>query len=253
MMSTPLNSRLHRSRTTAPLGLARSLCLVLLSLAAGQAAADHPGRQSLDAIRQAAESFVLASLPQGGEDSTVHAGQLDNRLHLPACTLPLEAFNSNHQPITGNTSVGVRCSGDRPWTIYVPVRVTRQARIVALARSLPRGAMIEPHLIQLQKADLSTLGSGFFTDPAEVTGQTLRRAASAGTVLTPTLLEIPPSIRRGEQVTLMVQRGEIQVRAPGLALNDGRIGDRIQVRNLSSERQLEGRVRGPGQVELQGP
>ena len=210
--------------------------------------------QSLDSIRTAAEAFVLERIgSSNGAEISAEAGRLDPRLRLTECEQPLETFHAAGNRLGGNTSVGVRCPGPQPWSIYVPVRVERQVEVAVLNRSLGRGAVLSAEDVQMQKLDTTSLGFGYYANRDELTGQTLRRAAAAGTVITPALVAIPPTIRRGEQVTLLAQRNGIAIRAPGRALADAHTGDTLRVRNLSSERVVEGTVRGPGEVEVRAP
>ncbi len=210
--------------------------------------------QSLESIQAAAEAFVLAEISTvNGADVTAEAGRLDPRLRLRACAEPLDTFQAAGNRLHGNTSVGVRCRGPQPWSIYVPVRVRQEVEVAVLTRNLGRGALVDAQSVALQRLDTSSLGFGYFDRIEEVLGQTLRRAANAGTVLTPALVAIPPTVRRGEQVTLVAERGGIAIRATGRALADARTGDIVRVRNLSSDRVVEGTVRGPGQVTIHAP
>ncbi len=209
--------------------------------------------QSLDSLRSAAEQFVLDQVRDQHGTTRAEAGRLDPRLRLDACAEPLETFAVGAQRVGGNTSVGIRCTAPRPWTIYVPVRVSREQQVVVLTRSLQREARLDSEALSLVTRDTSGLGFGFFTDLSEVEGLTLRRAAAAGTVISPGLVAIPPTIERGETVTLIAQRSGIAIRATGTALEDARTGDRVRVRNLSSDRIVEGVVRGPGEVRVHAP
>ena len=212
-----------------------------------------PDIQSPDSIRQAAEQFVRSQSGNGAGTLTVEAGRLDPRLRLQACDEALEAFTAAGQAISGNTSIGVRCSAPRAWTIFVPVRVSREQSVVILSRSLQRDARLNADVLSLVVRDTSQLGFGYFTRVEEVEGLTLRRAAAAGTIINPSLVAVPPTIRRGEQVTLIAQRSGIAIRAPGRALSDAQIGQTLRVRNLSSERVVEGVVMGPGEVQVHAP
>ncbi len=244
----------NRHRTDAKPSTGRNLFVVLLAclVAAGPTLADDI--QPLESIRAAAEAFVLAEITTAnGTEVTAEAGRLDPRLRLSLCEDSLETFQAAGSRLRGNTSVGVRCNSPRPWSIYVPVRVRQEAEVAVLTRSLGRGTLVDADSVSLQRLDTGTLGFGYFDDIDNVVGQTLRRAAAAGTVLTPDLVAIPPTIRRGEQVTLLAERGGIAIRASGRALADARTGDTIRVRNLSSERVVEGIVRGPGQVAVHSP
>lgn len=225
----------------------------LAALLLGPAAADDDEIQSLDSIRSTAEDFARAQL--GGQHGSirVESGRLDPRLRLQACNGDLEAFSAAGQAISGNTSVGVRCQAPRPWTIYVPIRVSREQSVVILTRSLQRDTRLDRDMLALLKRDTTALGFGYFTRLEEVEGLTLSRAAAAGTIISPGLVAVPPTIRRGEQVTLVAARSGIAIRAPGRALADARIGETVRVRNLSSERVVEGVVKGPGEVQVHVP
>lgn len=209
--------------------------------------------QSPDSIRQAAEQFVRSQLGNTAGTTLIEAGRLDPRLRLQACAQALEAFTAAGQALSGNTSIGVRCGGPRTWTIFVPVRVSREQPVVVVSRSLARDARLNADMLSLVVRDTSQLGFGYFTSLEEVEGLTLRRAVAAGTIVSPSLVAVPPAIRQGELVTLIAQRTGIAIRAPGRALSDARIGDTLRVRNLSSDRVVEGVVMGPGEVQVHAP
>lgn len=234
---------------------AKSVPAVALALLLSTApvGANQAEIQSLSSIRAAAESFVLEQLGSSADGVEASAGHLDARLRLARCDQALETFNAAGNRLNGNASIGVRCDGSRPWRIYVPVKVTREVEVAVLARSLPRGASLDASSIRMQRMDTHTLAFGYYENADLVTGQTLRRAAAAGTVISPALVDIPPTIRKGEQVTLVAQRQGIAIRAPGRAMVDAQIGDLIRVRNLSSERVVEGKVQGPGEVVVHAP
>ncbi|HMX54455.1 MAG TPA: flagella basal body P-ring formation protein FlgA, partial [Plasticicumulans sp.] len=50
------------------------------------------------------------------------------------------------------------------------------------------------------------------------------------------------SVRRGETLELVVRRGAMRISAGGVALADGRPGERMRARNLASGRVVEGRL-----------
>ena len=81
-------------------------------------------------------------------------------------------------------------------------------------------------------------------------GKVLTRSGSAGQILHPALLAGSVAVRRGQQVILLANSGGVLVRMTGTAVVDGDVGERIQVRNSSSTRIVEGVVREDGTVEI---
>ena|SRR5690625_4909016 len=83
----------------------------------------HGPIQSLDSIREIVGEFVRQQHPNDEVDLVIN--RLDPRLRLRQCTEALETFSPHAQHRPGHLTVGVRCRGAHPWTLYVPVRVIR--------------------------------------------------------------------------------------------------------------------------------
>jgi flagella basal body P-ring formation protein FlgA len=69
-------------------------------------------------------------------------------------------------------------------------------------------------------------------------------------VLTPAMLAAVPLVSRGQQVTLEAQTDGVHIRMGGEALAEAALGQRVRVKNLSSERVVEGVVRSDEVVEV---
>ncbi len=196
--------------------------------------------QSLESITEAVVEFVRQE--HEGDDIQVEATRLDPRLRLAQCELPLVTFAPHAQQRPGHMTVGVRCEGRQPWTLYVPVRVTQHVEVLTLATSLTRGAVLRASDLRPVRRDLTTLPHGYFTKLEDVVGMEIRRPVRAGEILTPNAITQPRMVNRGDEVLLIVESGSLSVSAKAEALQDGALGERIQVRNLSSRRVVEAEV-----------
>lgn len=227
---------------------------LLLLLAIGPVAAVPAvasGIQSLDSIREAVRTFLLEeAAEEAQQDLQVTVGQLDPRLRLQACDTPLETFFLRGGRRIGNVTVGVECNGTKPWSLYVQAKVQMMADVVVARRPLPRGSVITLDDVALEKRDLSQLNAGYLTDLERVVGMTLKHAVRAGLALTPTLVDAPVAIRRGQTVTILARQGGLEVRMEGEALADGAVGELIRVRNRSSELAIQAEVIAPGVVQV---
>lgn len=228
------------------------LCILLLTVPP-LALAQPDERQPHDLILQAAKSLLeteaTSSFPEARV--TVKTGQLDTRLILPACPVPLEAFRTvSSRPAAGNITVGVRCPAGTDWTVYVPSVVSVYVPVVVMARSQNRGSLLGTGDIGMEERDLGTLTAGYLLEQERAIGMELKRNMTAGNVLTSTALTQPRLVRRGQSVTLIAEGTSFTVRVAGEALQDGVIGDRIRVRNSGSKRVIEGYVEGPGLVRV---
>lgn len=230
-----------------PLPFATRVIALLLLIASWPAAAE---RQSLEAIRKSVEGYVRAEFQELGAITAVDVAQLDPRLTLAPCEQELAPFTPNGQRRLGNATIGIRCEGERPWTLYVPVRIASSVNILTSRRPLPRGSILTEQDIAVVQRDAASLPYGYFTNPAELIGMQLRRPLRPGEVFSPAMVTPAPLVQRGQKVWIATQTGGVSVAMQGEALNDGAAGERIRVRNLSSKRVLEAEVISSNQVQV---
>lgn len=207
--------------------------------------------QSHQSIQEAAESFITERVTATeGKMPTARAGHLDSRLRLAACDVPIEAFQPDGGRTLGNTTVGVRCTGSNTWTLYVPVKVSLFGNVVTATRPLSRGMVVHAEDLKLAEKDLTRIQASYFTDISQVAGKQVTRKVTMGKPITSAMVKAPLQVERGQRVNLIVASGKLVVRMTGKALEDGASGERIQVRNISTKRVLEGVVMSATMVQV---
>jgi flagella basal body P-ring formation protein FlgA len=234
------------------LALPRAAIVGSLTFAAGAltfgAHAQPPtARQSVDEIRAAARELVLKTVGTA-TNAVVEAVGVDERLSLPACGLPLDA-QLQRELRNGQGVVVVSCTGKDAWRLFVPVRVIEQIGVVIARRSIAAGEILTADDLETRKQSSTALPYEFIGDPAQAVGLTVRRTIPSGTVLVPAALEHPELIERGALVTLVSGGGSVSVRSEGVALESGRLNQRVRVRSPSG-RVVEGVVEASGEVRV---
>jgi flagella basal body P-ring formation protein FlgA len=205
------------------------------------------GQQPLATIRSAAEQFVRA---KGAEFATANtaanqaifavAAELDSRLQLDFCPGELKTFALNDAPIAARTTIGVRCEQGATWTVYVPVSVESEIDALVLRNSMMRDAHVAAADIDVQRRRVPGLANSYIINVATLREQHLKRSIPAGTVLQADMVARDLVIKRGQQVLLVFDVRGLAVQAPGLALADGGMADRIRVQNQTSLKVVEG-------------
>ena len=84
----------------------------------------------------------------------------------------------------------------------------------------------------------------------EVLGLRTRRAIAPGEALTASVLDVPPLVRSGDEVTATVRIGTVQINALTTASGSGHEGDIIRVLAPGTRRPLKARITGLGAVEV---
>lgn len=210
----------------------------LLGLLTSQAQAESTPYQPLDEIAQMAVAHVENHADQFPVTPQVVAGNLDHRLRLPLCNKPLDSFESPGGLTAGRSVIGVRCTGTRPWKLFVPVIIKLPAAVVVLARPLRRGDVITSADLSTEISDLARLRGQYFLNNDGLAGQRMKRHVAGNTVLTPSMINADRLVERGGRVTILSHGGAIQVRVAGKAMGHGGRGDQIQVKNLASGRTI---------------
>ena len=203
--------------------------------------------QSHEDIRQAAQHAVQSGLSAPAE---VVADSPDPRLRLPNCPEALTAAVPANAARGGRVTAEVRCPGERPWRVYLPVQITSTQPVVVAARALARDTVLAPGDVRLATADAATAAPGALHAPEFAVGQRLRRPAEEGQAVTAALLAAPTLVRRGQQVTVEALAGGLAVRMAGVARADGALGDTIQVESGTSGRIVQAVVRSAKSVEV---
>ncbi|WP_329742647.1 flagellar basal body P-ring formation chaperone FlgA [Dyella sp. A6] len=202
--------------------------------------------QSPQSLRQAAETWLRTQLGRSGNRVEVHADPLDSRLRLPACPAHLQISMPAGTRITSRIGVEVHCPVASGWRIRIPVRVHLYRSVLVTTRPLQRGDGIRPGDVRTEQRDVTRLGYGYIAQVNQVSGRTLSRPVSAGSVLIPGDLATRIAVRSGDQVQLIANLGGVQVRASGVALGSGDVGARLLARNDSSGRTVTAVVQSPG-------
>lgn len=206
--------------------------------------------QSLEAIQRQVYAFLSAQHQGRGEPPKIQLNNLDPRLRLPQCGVALEAFLPGGAKIVGNTSVGVRCSSPKSWTIYQSATVQVFEQVLVASRFLAKGTILSAADLRMERRDLAALPGGYETAPEQVLGKQLRQALLAGGVISPQAVKTVPMIKQGETVTIVVRQGGMEVSSSGVAMSDANLGERLRVRNEASKRVVEGMVTGNRRVEV---
>jgi flagellar basal body P-ring formation protein FlgA len=208
--------------------------------------------QDLETLRQMTRAFIL-------EKTTVPANaklkitieRLDPRLRLASCpknSLSLY-FPNGHQAL-GATTVGVQCTAQKPWSIFIPAKVNVTVKVMTATGPLLPGTKIGPEHLHPRDFTITRLKRGYFPDGGQLLNQEVKRPLRAGQVITPYDIRKPVVVNRGQSVAILATINGVQVSMQGTALEDGYRGQLIRVRNTTSKRVIEAQVLSAKRVEI---
>lgn len=220
------------------------------------------------ALTDQAARWLSAQLKVPADRITVQAP--DPRWQMPACPSGLR-FDT---PFSNANTVRVRCESPQ-WQVFLraqwpddalpaaapvavspartdpgPSAATARApaeprRGVVLTRAVSRGSLLSPASVQTTQVPAREADSLLITDAQFLDQMEAVRDLPAGVPLRQTDIRPAVLVRQGQSVTMTVGQGTgftITVRLE--ALQDGRLGERVMLRNAESGRTISGVVTG---------
>ena len=121
--------------------------------------------------------------------------------------------------------------------------------VFVLKHQKQKGDRIEEFdLILTQKKNL--LSRGAFSDLTLVVGKRLKKSLQKGSILKAMHLHPDWLVHKNQRITIENNIGEIYVTMEGIALSNGAKGDRILVKNVSSNKTVEGFVKSEKKISI---
>ncbi|MFL9917721.1 flagellar basal body P-ring formation chaperone FlgA [Paraburkholderia fungorum] len=217
-----------------------------------RAAAAQPmpltGQQDADAIRSSALTFLqqqAAGLPGKVEITVAPAFPRG----LAAC-MTLEPFMPSGARLWGRTTVGVRCVGERPWTIYLQVRISLHATYYLAARAMAPGDVLTAADLVARDGDLTGLPQAIVTDPSQAVGSVSLVRVASGMPLRRDMLKSASAVSIGQTVRVVAAGVGFAISAEGSVMNNASPGQQVRVKTASGQI-ISGIVKDGSTVEVQ--
>ncbi|MFM5819944.1 flagellar basal body P-ring formation chaperone FlgA [Aeromonas sanarellii] len=197
-------------------------------------------------MQEQAQEFVLGQLDMPLDaQAEVKAGTIDERLPLTRCEEALTITLPSRMEIRRNTTVYLKCEEDKPWDLYLPVRVSIQKPYVTVAAPVAKGDVLSESMLTLAYQDQTLIRGDYLTDPAALVGVRSKRELKPGQPIRLTQMCV---VCKGDQVTLVAENSSMQIKTMARALQDGSFGDMIRLVNIRSGRAVQGQVSAVGSV-----
>jgi flagella basal body P-ring formation protein FlgA len=135
-------------------------------------------------------------------------------------------------------------------TFWIKADVRVHAQVAQMAKPVPYGRALQADDLHRVLCEIEDPRADYIRDCAEAVGMTAKRSLAPGDLLSRRWVAEVRLVRSGEIVRLLAQYGSISISVLARALQDGKLGDRIKVRNVDSDRALTVVVVGRGEVRL---
>lgn len=230
------------------------------TFAAGPAKPQTATVSATEVLQTAVKKWVAQTRQVTADQVTL--APLDSRVQVRSCDKALAL----DIPFSSAQTVRVRCS-QPVWQQYVRVSVAGKApeiqaqtkseappapakRWVLVAKvPLQRGMTLNETHVLREQVDASNMPVNVLEQASEVMHAEVVRDVRPGVPLRSHDIRPTVLVKRGQMVLLSVGQAQgFQISARVEAMQDGRFGEQIKLKNRDSGRELSGRVQGPNQV-----
>lgn len=171
-------------------------------------------------------------------------------ISLPEGKVSYEVLFSDKDIVDSRqVSVIVKVDGRVVENISIAGQVQALVPVVVAGRKLRRGTEISRADVRMQPRNLADLERPC-VDIEEAAGKRLKRSVAVDQVIRRTDLDFPVLVERREIVTILFEKGALQISARGMAAVDGRKGEVIMVENMRSHREVPCEVIDNGLVRV---
>ena len=126
--------------------------------------------------------------------------------------------------------------------LLATVSVVVMKEVPVTRNPIARYQLVQPDDLMLQTMDVAGLPANTVLTYEDIAGQRARRSIGPQRVLRKDQFEFPPVVKRGDRVVIVAESAGLRVTTIGEVQNTGRIGERVRVMNLDSNKTLHARV-----------
>ncbi|QFI36556.1 flagellar basal body P-ring formation protein FlgA [Moritella marina ATCC 15381] len=199
-------------------------------------------------LEEFAESFIKAQLfSNENERVSIEVTKIDRRITVTQCEGNMAAELVGNKSLQRSATVRIRCDNTDNWQLHVPVKIIRLVPVVVSNRPLSKGSLLTKNNTKIDYMNRVLLRSGYISDLAFVNRARLKRQLSSGQMISTRDICL---VCKGESVTITSSVGNLTVKTAGVALSNGVLGDKINVRNTKSKRIVSGIVQAAGIIQI---
>ncbi len=169
--------------------------------------------------------------------------------HLPACkdSVQYQRTTPNNAPI-GRVNYLISCT-QPSWKIRAHAKVKIGLEVWHAKTDINPNQILKKQNIRLQRGIISRHTQRFITSPQQLINQRAKRRIRSGKIILPSQLQQRLLVKRSDEVIIRASSGSFVVSMKGKALQDGKLGDKIYIKNLSSGNKIQAKIIASGVVE----
>lgn len=188
--------------------------------------------------------YLVQNPPYNGVDLSITGVRIPGDVMLPMGDIQHEIQFLPQSKPSGSLPVNIFFSVDGAAVkrVMATVQVVLMKDVPVTRHPIARYQFIQPEDLMLQTMDVADLPANTVLAFEEIEGQRARRNIGPQTVLRTDQFEMPPAVNRGDRVLILAESSGLRITTVGEIQNPAKVGDRVRVVNLDSNKTLWARV-----------
>jgi flagellar basal body P-ring formation protein FlgA len=167
-----------------------------------------------------------------------------NPIFVPLGPVEYEVTVPGRHMLLGSTSftLSIQVAGKVAKQLHGTATIAVAQEVVSLVRPVAQGEIITADAVSRTQVQVTQPLRQVVTQPADVIGKHARRSLAGNAPLSTQDVTTVPVVHRGDMVRIVLESSLIKMSTPGEALEAGKPGDTIRVKNTSSNREVRAQV-----------
>jgi flagella basal body P-ring formation protein FlgA len=206
----------------------------------------------LEEVMRILEAYFQEIYPDNSHHIEIKDIRGYERVVLPPGLFSFRVIVSERGHLGGNITATILflVNGQEVKRLRITARVDIYADVVAAGHYLKKHHEIKEQDLQIVNRNISLLPHDVVTEFKEVLGKRTTLSVNGNEILRIGMVEVPPLIRKGDRVMLLVENQDFKITTLGEVREEGRRGDRVKLVNLSSKKEVYGRVLDANTVQI---
>ena len=201
-------------------------------------------------LENVAKQYILAQFTEKNDNIryNVKVSKVDrNRDFGGKCTGYLSAKLLTPE-IKKNSIVKIICRRENnPYSIQIPVTINVQRATIVASENIPRVSPITTAMIEKKFVNENLILNQSITDSSLIIGSKTKKDIRAGEFLKISDLCL---VAKGDVVTISARSHGLEIKASGIAMEEGKLNETIAVKNMKSGKIIQARVKSANSVEV---
>lgn len=187
-------------------------------------------------LREAVEKAVSEQLNAEGVNFKIVRLDLPAQIEIPSGEIEVKADLGNSRNLFAAFSISLEIQADKKTVrrVSAMTQIEAFADVLVASKDLTLGSKISAGDVTIENRRLEKPLASYLRTPENLRGVNLTKNISAGTVLTTNTVVSAAVIKTGDLVQIQAQSGNLKIIINGEARTNGKIGDRISVKNTQS-------------------